>query len=318
VNPFLFIVGCSRSGTTLLRRIVDAHPDIAITRETHWITQLLEEDGFSPDAPVTHELLSRLCTYRKFTRMGVDRAELDRLVSREEPASYAELVIVIFDLYGQAQGKRLVGDKVPAYVQSIALLHRLWPGARFVHLIRDGRDVCLSLLGWGREERFAKRFPTTWAEDPLSTMALLWEQLVRLGREAGAELPAGLYRELRYEQLVADPARECEALCDFLRVPFDERMLSFHEGRTRDDPRLSAKRAWRPITPGLRSWRSEMPPPDLERFEAAAGKLLHELGYPRALPDPGPRAERQAALLRGSFGRDLRARGERLPERWGA
>jgi hypothetical protein len=318
VNPFLFIVGCSRSGTTLLRRIVDAHPEVAMTRETHWITRLVEEDGFSPDRPVSHELLSRLFTYREFTRMGVDQAELWRLVSREERVSYAQLVTVTFDLYGQAHGKRLVGDKVPSYVQSIALLHRLWPAARFVHLIRDGRDVCSSLLGWGREERFAQRYPTTWVEDPLSTMALLWEQFVRLGREAGAELPEALHHELRYEELVADPAAACVKLCDFLGVPFDERMLRFHEGRTRDDPGLSAKKAWRPITQGLRSWRSEMPGPDLERFEAAAGELLGELGYPRAVPDPAPGAKQRAALLRDSFGRDVQARGSPLPEHWGS
>jgi hypothetical protein len=317
VNPFLFIVGCTRSGTTLLRRIVDAHSDIAITRETHWITQLIEEDGFSPDAPVTPELLSRLRTYRKFTRMGVDESQLDRLVSDEEPVSYAELVTVIFDLYGRSMGKRLVGDKVPTYVRSIPLLHGLWPSAKFVHLIRDGRDVCSSLMGWGRDERFAKLFPSAWPEDPLSTMTLLWEQLVRLGREAGAKLPVEVYYEMRYEALVADPAGECEKLCDFLGVPVDERMLKFHEGRTRDDPGLSAKRAWRPITGGLRSWRSEMSGPDLERFEAAGGDLIGELGYSRAVPDPDPAARRRAGLLRDAFARDVRARGSPLPERWG-
>jgi hypothetical protein len=300
VNPFVFIVGAPRSGTTLLRRLLDAHPDIAITRETHWITKVLEgQDPVSPDAPVTPEVLARLRAHRKFARTEVDGPALDRLVSSRTPVSYAELVTKIFDLYGEARGKRLVGDKVPDYVRNLPLLHRLWPAAKVVHLIRDGRDVCTSMLS---RERFGRRFPT-WAQDPITTAALSWDHLVRRGREAGAELPPGIYHELRYEALVADPAAECRELCGFLGVPDDERMLAFHEGRTKDDPSRDAKSAWRPVTPGLRSWRTEMAPGDVERFEAAAGDLLDELGYPRAVPDPTPAARRRAARLREAFGR---------------
>jgi Sulfotransferase family len=314
VNPYVFIVGCPRSGTTLLRRIVDAHPDIAITRETHWITKVLEGDGgVSPFAPVSHDLLPRLEAHPKFQRMGVDRSELEDLLSREEPVSYAELVTRVFDLYGEAQGKRLVGDKVPDYVRYLPLLHRLWPAAKFVHLIRDGRDVCSSML---TRERFARRF-ATWDDDPIATGALAWEQLVRLGRESGAELPAGLYHEMRYEALVAEPAGECRTLCDFLGVPFDDAMLRFNVGRTRSDAGLDAKKAWRPVTPGLRSWRSDLPEPAVERFEAAAGGLLAELGYPRAVPDPAPPVRRRVERLRDAFEQHARARGKQLPERWG-
>jgi hypothetical protein len=314
MNPFVFIVGAPRSGTTLLRRLVDAHPDIAITRETHWITKLLEgKDAFCADAPVTPALLARLRAHPKFRRMEVDESTLDRLVSRAAPVSYAELVTKIFDLYGEARGKRLVGDKVPDYVRNLPLLHHLWPAARFVHLIRDGRDVYSSMLS---RERFARRF-ATWEEDPISTAALSWEQLVRLGREAGAELPSDRYHELRYESLVADPAGECLEMCEFLGVPYDERMLRFHEGRTKDDPGRDAKSAWRPITPELRSWRTEMADGDIERFEAAAGGLLGELGYPRGVLDPTPTAKRRAAQLRDAFEEHARARGTQLPERWG-
>jgi hypothetical protein len=313
MNPFVFIVGAPRSGTTLLRRLVDAHPDIAITRETHWITNLLEgKNGFSPDAPVGPELLRRLRAEPKFTRMGVEDAALDRLVARAAPVSYAELVTTIFDLYGESRGKRHVGDKVPDYVRYLPLFHRLWPAAKFVHLIRDGRDVSLSML---TRERFARRF-ATWEDDPISTAALSWDQLVRLGREAGAQLPAESYHEVRYESLVAEPGRECRTLCEFLGVAYDERMVRFHEGRTRDDPGRDAKSAWRPITPGLRTWRTEMADGDVERFEAAAGELLEELGYPRAVPNPTSGAKRRAAQLRDAFGHHARARGTQLPAGW--
>ena len=314
MNPFLFIVGCPRSGTTLLRRIVDAHPDVAITKETHWIVQLLGEGHpASTDAPVTPELLEGLLSHKRFARLELDPRRLEHLVAQEEPVSYAELVTAVYDLFGELHGKRLVGDKTPRYVRHIPTLHGLWSQAKFVHLIRDGRDVCLSVQSWDKDKRFVTRI-STFEEDPVSTIALWWEQLVRLGREAGAELPADLYHEVRYERLVAEPTRECRKLCDFLGLPYDERMLRFHEGRTKDDPGLDAKSAWRPITPGLRSWRTEMAGGDIERFEAVAGDLLGELGYLRGAPEPAPVARTQAEAVRDSYVRE--AGRQRLPRHW--
>jgi hypothetical protein len=314
MNPFVFVVGAPRSGTTLLKRVLDAHPELAITKETHWITQLLEgERAVSPEAPVSPELLSRLLTHKRFARLGLDPAKLERLMARDGFGSYARLVTTVFNLYGEERGKPLVGDKTPRYVRHIPTLHGLWPRARFVHLIRDGRDVCLSVRNWDKDKRMVTRF-SAFEEDPVSTTALWWEQLVRLGREAGAELPVELYQEVRYEALVADPAGECHKLCDFLGLPYDDRMLRFHEGRTKDDPTLTAKQAWRPITPGLRNWRTEMTGDDLERFEAVAGDLLDELGYERGVSDPGQEARSKAAMVRDSYVRE--AGRQRLPDRW--
>jgi hypothetical protein len=93
-------------------------------------------------------------------------------------------------------------------------------------------------------------------------------------------------------------------------------MLKFHEGRERPKPGRSAKRAWLRVTPGLRDWRSEMSAEDVERFEAAAGDLLDELGYPRGAPHPNPEASRTASLVRASFAQELLAGGDRPPGFW--
>jgi hypothetical protein len=208
-----------------------------------------------------------------------------------------------------------VGNKTPAYVRSIPGLHALWPEAKFVHIIRDGRNVCLSVTNWDKADRNAGRY-ATWEEDPVSTTALWWERKARLGRESGASLEPELYHEVRYEKLVSRPEEELADLCDFLEISYDNAMLRFHEGRQRAKPGLDAKKAWLPATPGLRDWRSQMPSEDIARFEAAAGELLDELGYPRAVPDPPREMLGNAARLRVSFVRDVLARGERLPEVW--
>ena len=306
-NPYVFIVGCPRSGTTLLRRVVDANPCIAIIhRETHWIPGWYENRiGMTPEGFVTSEVISRLLEFPKFSRLGFVREELEALIGAGEPVSYATFITGVFNLYGKAKGKLLVGDKTPGYGRSIPTLHALWPRARFVHLIRDGRDVCLSAIDW-KKKRHAreKRFPTHWEQDPVATAALWWESHVRPAREAGRSLGAELYYEIRYESLVANPARECDALCRFLGVPFDDAMVRFHEGRTKIDPLLNAKKAWRPITPGLRNWKTQLPVADVERFEALVGDLLDELGYERAVPCLELEAQSRAAMTRDFFAKN--------------
>jgi hypothetical protein len=313
MNPFTFFVGCPRSGTTLLGRIGDAHPQLAVIHETRWIVGFYKKRrGLTKEGAVTPDLLERLREHPRFTKLGLDPTLVDGLLRRDRPVRYADFVTSLFDLYGEQQNKPLVGDKTPRYVRDLPTLHELWPHAKFVHLIRDGRDVCLSVLDW---RKGAPRF-TTWDEDAVATTALWWEWNVKLGRESGALLGPGRYYELRYEALVTEPERECRALCEFLGLPYDPAMLRFHEGRLQDAQ--DAKHPWGPVTAGLRSWRTEMPDEDVVRFEAAAGTLLADLGYERRSPLPGGDQVVRARQHRAAFERDLRRRGSALPEAWEA
>jgi hypothetical protein len=306
-NPYLFVVGCPRSGTTLLRRMLDAHPELAITPETHWIPRWLERGiGVTPEGFATPDLVSRLLASPKFARTGIERPELESLLRTGQPVPYADFVRGFFDLYGQVVGKPLVGDKTPGYVKHLPSLHELFPEARMVHLIRDGRDVALSAIGWRRWPKLARRLPT-WRSHPVPTAAIWWERHVRSGREAAGSLGSGTYYEVRYEALVADPTAEAASLCAFLGIRFDEAMVRFHEKRSRSEPGLSPKKAWLPPTAGLRNWTAEMSEPDVELFEAMSGELLDELGYPRAVPRPSMEARRIAAEIRSALDEDLPA-----------
>jgi hypothetical protein len=200
---------------------------------------------------------------------------------------------------------------------TIDLCLSLFPWAKFVHLIRDGRDVCLSATTWHQVARLERRFPS-WREDPVTTAALWWELHVRVAREAGMRLEPTLYREMRYEQLVADPPEELKALCAFLSLGYSEAMPRFHEGRTRTDPGLGSNKRWLPPTAGLRNWRTQMPSHDAELFEATAGNLLEELDYPRAFSSVSAEVQERVARVREVFTKDLRGRGWPLPERWAA
>src|SRR4051794_27962840 len=129
---FPFVVGCSRSGTTLLRALLDAHPLLAVPPESHFAV-----------AP----RLRRLGRDPWFRLWGIEPPDLRGL-------DVADAVRAVFAAYAAAQGKPRYADKTPHYVSHLPLLAERFPEARFVHVVRDGRDVALSLLEvpWGPDD----------------------------------------------------------------------------------------------------------------------------------------------------------------------
>jgi hypothetical protein len=317
VNPYVFVVGAARSGTTLLQRMLDAHPQLAVVNESYWVPRKFRErNGLTRQGVVTPALLPKLLASPKFSHMGVSEEDLVGLLSEFKSVRYDRFVARIFDLYAARQGKQYAGDKTPGYVRRIPQVHELWPRARFVHIVRDPRDVCLSMLDWRMAEQTAGQ-DGTWDMDPAISTALYWRYSVAVGREdAGASLGPTLYHEVRYEDLVSSPERELEQICKFLCLPYASEMTRFHEGRTRRDPGLDSKEQWLPPTAGLRDWRTQLPSTDVEHIEAAAGDLLHSLGYPTRF-DPGtPAARGRVAEVRETFTRHLLARGRAVPQDW--
>ncbi len=311
MRPHVFIVGCARSGTTLLQRLVDAHPMLAVTPSMHWVRDLFRAHGLKkPDDPVPPALVAALLDHPRFSRLRLDP---DMVLELAGPGTtHADLLSGLFGLYGEAAGKPLVGNKTAPFVRRIPELHRLWPEARFVHIVRDGRDVALSMLEWESAPGATGRY-SSWGDDPVSTTALWWRRKVLLGREGGDKVGQDLYREVRYEDLVADTAGECEQLCAFLGLLYDDAMLRFDQRES--DPDLERAHPTMPVTRGLRDWRGQMPGESVERFEAAAGDLLEELGYP-LVATPSRAAAERAARMRESFSAEAGSRGRKLPAGW--
>jgi hypothetical protein len=316
INPYLFVVGAARSGTTLLQRMLDAHPRLAVVDETYWLLRFREPTGLTREGLVTEELLPLLLASPKFARMELSEQDLVDLLSREQPVRYERFVARIFDIYAARRGKQLAGDKSPGYVRRMAEIHELWPRARFVHIIRDPRDVCLSMLDWRGGEQAAGQYGT-WEMDPVVSTALYWRLSVAVGRDAGERLGPGLYHEVRYEDLVAFPDRELERMCEFLRLPYAEAMTRFYEGKTRGvKPGRSSKAQWLPPTAGLRDWRVQLDAADAERIEAAVGRLLVSLSYRSRLEHISCAAGDRVARVREIFTRNALARNRTLPKDW--
>lgn len=360
-NPYVLIGGCPRSGTTLVQRMLDAHPRLAVAFEmdlgldvgpdgaysgTAWLESWYRDlVGLTPDGFATTAFVERLLASPQFMQVGFDPERVRTIVKGGEAVSHADFVTKIFDLYGEMSGKELVGDKSPKYVRGIPALHALWPEARLVHIVRDGRDAYLSQRNWrkigpatvpqwnagrgplmrvvghGPDDLHGafpfgdyrmSRFPG-WEQDPVVTHALWWKWTVLLGRQHGAALGPRVYHEVRYEDLVTDPVRISQALCSFLNLPFATEVVRFADGKTKNNSRLTTKQRWLPPTPGLRNWRAEMPPGEMERFEIVAGDLLEELGYDRVVSQAPFESTRAAAGIAEMFVEGLLAKGADVP-----
>lgn len=275
-NPYVFVVGCPRSGTTLLQRMLDNHPELAVANDSHFIPLAVRDEPVGVDPVLTDELVERVRTYRRFYRLRLGDDQVSAAASRS--TRYSEFVGELYSSFAHAHGKSLAGEKTPDYVKHPPRLHALFPGARSVHIIRDGRDVALSALEWAHDGKGPSKM-ALWDSEPVAVCALWWRWMVSTGSREGSSLGASVHHRVFYEELTTDPEPVLREVTRHLGLPESPEMAHFHVGRTRTNPRLSAKSAWLPATPGLRSWRDAMAPRDQSLFELLAGDLLAELGY---------------------------------------
>ena len=290
--PPIFVVGCPRSGTTLLRLMLDAHPSLAIPPESHFIplvarvrSRYEQPSGFDAE-----HMAADVMRGLRFQDWGLPPEAVRRAIHERRPATLAAAIECFFVAYADAHGAARWGDKTPGYSIELPLISELFPEAVFVHLIRDGRNVALSLME-------VPRPPRSFAE-----AAQVWRFRVSKGRADGAALGERRYLELRYEALVDDPESALKQICGVASLDYTPAMLDYH----REDPAASVpERNWghhrnlaSPPTPGLRDWRERMSDADQHLFEAVAGDELSELGYERRFPDvPAGVRVRAAAIL---------------------
>lgn len=281
--PAPFVVGVGRSGTTLLRLMLDAHPQLAIPPETHFIPALIERGRRA----TSEELVDEVLQARGWGDFGLDAEALRRQAAALDRPAPAEVARAFYALYAESRDKQRWGDKTPIYVKHMRAIGGELEEARFVHLIRDGRDVALS-----------RRRRGMGAGKPMADTAERWKRRILEARRQARRL-RGRYLELRYEDLVAEPQPWLTRICELIELDFHPAMLSHHEragerlaelgdlsteagGRRRDAGERQAAHALasKPATTARTgAWREQMPEAERLEFERVAGDLLAELGY---------------------------------------
>ncbi|HEU4887919.1 MAG TPA: sulfotransferase [Thermoanaerobaculia bacterium] len=271
-TPF-FVLGAARSGTTMLRLMLNRHSRLAIPFESHFLRHFFDE--LPMDRPLDRQEAMRMAelviSEKNFPAWHLHAEQLREELPRLTPAPLAALVNALFRMEIAGTGKPRWGDKTPMYYSCWRPLMQLFPGSRLVHIIRDGRDVNLSLEKVG------------WHGPDLSDRARYWRERVEMAHQAARELGPGRNLIIRYEDLVLDSRATLQTVCQFLGETFEPRMLEFFEDAAiylsdvDGDVHTKLHRPPRPEDVGR--WRREMPVEQQKEFEAVAGSGLRAGSY---------------------------------------
>ena len=257
---------------------------------------LVPRFGALDHRPNRQRLLQTWLRSKGFRCTGLDA---DTLSSRilDECHSDADFIRVVMESVAQEQGARRWAAYDPDNVLHLERLKARIPNALFLHIIRDGRDIALSL------KKMGGFLPLPWdrTETPsLVATALYWEWMVRNGRERGRKFPAD-YLEVRYEDLIVNPREALGNLSTFLKhdLNYDQILKSGLGRLSESNSSFREETSAEKINP-LGRWKQRLSPVNVAAIEAAVGDCLEECGYSLSLP----KAERNLGM-RGQFQRSL-------------
>jgi Sulfotransferase family len=268
----LFVVGCPRSGTTMLSLMLHAHPNLAMPPETRFLVYTWRQRhvfGNLDTEELRLQLASTVTRWGSMVRdLGLAPPELREKIFAGPPTIGSAFGIV-FREFAQLHGKARWGDKRPAYYQEVDVLLRLFPDAQIVHVIRDGRANVASL----------KRMPW-WKYDSVTSMAT-WALAEYCMQRNIKRLPADTFYPIRYESLVADPETELRKLCAFLDEDFHEEMLHPH----RVTGVVPERKTWHESLKttvnenAVDTWRRGLDPWEIGLMETVLRRRLRRNGY---------------------------------------
>jgi len=271
----IFVVGAPRSGTTLLQYMLRSHPELSLpTAESHFFipfykrqhefTALEKKDNL-------RKLISEIYLSKKqffdedFHGIKFDLDKLTDQLYKQNTTTIPGVINGIFSANALAQGKSRWGEKTPYYILHLETILEMFPDAKIVHIIRDGRDCALSML----ERRWDLGIFNIYHA------AYTWNKYVLSGKDFGNRHP-DCYFEFRYEDLLDTPEKIVKSLCQTIDLKYDSSLINFKQstfpGRT---PLLT-----QPLQSNNKfKWKTQMTKSDVKIFESMTHNLLSAYGY---------------------------------------
>jgi hypothetical protein len=284
--PLFFIIGRPRSGTTLLRLLFEAHPNVIIPPESPFIISLYKKYAkvTSWDEEVIKEFCEDLFKQRYFEKWLVSKEVLlANLLKEKGRNSFQNMVRKVWLSYTSVYPKgeiRLIGDKNPGYSLYAGRIHKLFPEAKIIHITRDYRDNYLSMI----KVNF---------EVPIVPLAIYrWKFAYKLMQMLKKKCPDLIY-SIKYEDLATNPEVQFREICKFLDINYDPSVMSFYEKKSEvekayagsDDLQQVHKSLFNPIsTSRMNLWQTEMSRRDIRIADLVTGKTAEKAGYKRKYP----------------------------------
>jgi LPS sulfotransferase NodH len=297
-------MGCHRSGTNLLYDTLLSAGGFAVYRGYLPVYKILIPRFGSLDKLQNRKRMMEAWLRSKgFRRSGLDAGELTEKVLAE-CSNGGDFMRIVMDEIAQRQQVQRWAVYDPDNVLHVARIKKDIPEALFVHIIRDGRDIALSL---NKMDGF-KPFPWDGKSRSIQETSVYWEWMVRTGQRYGRQIPAD-YLEIRYEELVSDPRRTLATLSQFLAHDLDyDRIQSAGLGRLSESN--SSFREEEPphqATP-INRWKEKLSRPEVAALEGLIGTCLQQLGYPLTIPESERKLSLRGRFLRAVYPRLLGAK----------
>lgn len=269
----IFIVGPHRSGTTLLSYLLSAHPAIAITAETHFLstwTRLYRHLNLDQhhDAQLFWEAYKQ---GRQLRRLELDPSTVEQFFP--ETLDDRRLFLSIMRAYADKKGKRRIGEKTPYHILHIATLLSWFPEARIICLQRDPRAVVQSAI------------TAPWANHSIYAQCQHWNKCVQASQSFASDERVHV---VSYEELVTDPEAELRLICHHIHEEFDPAMLN-HAAVTSMSDYIHVQNSWgsankhmlmSPVTAsGVDKWRTRLTPNQIALVDHCCGDQMEQLGY---------------------------------------
>jgi len=276
IKPF-FIIGSGRCGTTLLRRILCAHPDCCIPPETYVLAKCIDlyrKYNNLPWKDLVYLVLSTLEYHPKFVAFGISLRPLAEQLTKapESKRSLAFILDQFYHYYALENNDTCIrwGDKTPKNTFHLSSIHDVFPNAQYIHLIRHGFDVVHSYIRTGLHQN-------------LSHSAKQWKRAVKSAQSFGEQYPSS-YLEIRYEALVTNPHKTIRKVCGFLDIGFFEDMVDESQAvatQMGDVPAFEHfSSVFEPVsTKKIGQGRDSFSDAQIKDLKQLIGKELCELGY---------------------------------------
>ncbi len=273
-----FIIGRGRSGTTLLQSLLDTHPQVVIPIESRYVIHLFEKyhsiQGLTEST--VDEFLDDLFTEVKINFWNLNVPELRKnLVNLGPEAIYGDICKCIALSYNDAylqDGIRLIGDKNPIHTLFLNKIVKLFPRAKFIHLVRDYRDNALS-------------HRQTFGENNLKVQGYLWNLFTSAAERLGKKYPER-YLRVHYEQLAKEPETVLQNITSFLGIDYHANMLEFHvKGKERHkglEPIINMVHPtlFRPVNESaVQKWKSKLTTEEIKELDQICYPVASDLGY---------------------------------------
>lgn len=233
IQPMLFIIGNPRSGTSLLRLMLTCHTKITVPPECGYIVWLHKKyHDWSVDCSKSKEqvenYINDLFLCKKFETWGLTQEEITQHITTNIPKNYKELSLAAISCYCKKSGKIpfLFGDKNNFHTAHLGLLEEIFGNPKFIHIVRDGRDVACSyreVIANESKSTYAPKFRTE-----MEYIAKEWVENVTRFEQFSLAIPESRKITIRYEDLTAAPPKTLSKICAWLNIEFESNMLDFH------------------------------------------------------------------------------------------